>query len=229
MKSIAYILILFIATSCSTMFHYPSSPNIPIMDTIQTVSFGGDITSNGGNAKANIRLYKNLGIQGCYHRKLGNRSFSDGEHYYEGGVFYFKQLSEFTFGISSGFGQGKINFDESDEFYGFATYHKYYIEPTLLESFNRRQLGFTLKASYMDYTMDDIFSDYDNNPSEGKTYGCYTLEPTIFYRYVPDDHFMFSMYLGKPLFISDIEFGELKNIPVLFGLGIRISFTKRYK
>ncbi|MCX6256903.1 MAG: hypothetical protein NTW49_03250 [Bacteroidia bacterium] len=224
MKCIILFASVLLFTSCDVMFHYPSSPNIPILDSTKVFSTEGCLTSIGLDAKANFRFPKNIVLQGTLH-KLGN------EFYKEAAIGYAPEMTDIKLSIIGGFGVGSTDFGNENEgsdyaFFGHGRYTKYFGQATFTFGNNKNQGGIVVKASYMDYLITKLYDGYYTSVKTGKYYKCSTIEPTIYYRHMFGDVLIFTTYLGKYGFNSNIPTGKFSDIPSLIGFGFGFILDK---
>lgn len=233
MKTLTIVALMFLVSSCSVMFHYPSSPNIPVMDTTNILSFEGCLTTLGSDVKANFRLPGNTVLQAAMHRRMSGNNYNEMETYKEAALGYVHQFHDWNISIIGGYGKGYSDFDLDDkgdsfDLYGNAKYNKYFVQSAISQGNRKNQFGLVIKVSYIDYFITDLHGSYSQRSvREGKYYPSSTIEPTLYYRRNIHDLAMLTVYIGKYSFQSDIGVNELKAVPPLIGVGLGLILDKK--
>lgn len=221
------VLAIFVFCSCSIKVHQPSSPNIPILDSIPIFSTECSFTSTGIDIKPNLNLFKHVIIAGTFN------FYDDNTKYNEGSLGAHYQIHNFLFAITCGYGEGIVWFSENlggstYTFEGKGKYMKYTLQPLIAVGTKKDQFGIIFKIAKIKYSIESLNGLYMHNTNLklGKYYDSFSNEPSIFYRHNFDTGFTLTFYAGRyifssvaPISLHDLDHGILLG----FGLGLNIK------
>ena len=244
MKHISVILfiLIFFFPGCVILYHEPSTPNIPLLDSTHFFDIEGTLTNHGIEAKSNILFAKYVVVQATAKMKIyrpDNLNKAENGYYEAATGLLYNYENFYHFSILGGIGQGNSYFQESNAgmditFWGEGNYNKYFFQPSVAIGGNKNKFGVAVKMGMLDYKISYVSREYLASPFNNfrgiylnKFYKLNTVESSIFYRHNFNNSMMCSCYLGLTSYNSNIPVDKLLDNYFLMGISFGFRLDKQ--